>query len=309
MEMNSLFRAEFEQRKNEAESGLMEFLPKCDSDAEVISEAMNYSLLAGGKRLRPVIMLETYRLFGGKNEKIVQPFAAALEMIHTYSLIHDDLPAMDNDDLRRGRATNHKVYGEAIAILAGDGLLNLAAETALRAFDRTEDCEEYKKISSAAKELFFYSGINGMIGGQVLDMLSEDEKAHKDEQFFRKIYSMKTGGLITAAFVIGALLAGADADRLDEIRETGNSFGIVFQLQDDLLDMSGDEKALGKPVHSDDRNNKFTYLKLIGENRAKEMIEENSAAIIKELEKATKADGSYDGFLVRLTEYIKNRDR
>ena len=208
--MNSTFTDKLKIKAAKVEEIIREYSSKLFTDAKVLEEAMNYSLLAGGKRMRPLLMLETYRMFGGKKEELVRPFAAALEMIHTYSLIHDDLPAMDNDDLRRGRPTNHKAYGEAIAILAGDGLLNLAAETASKAFDYCEDINEYKRVGEAMARLFTYSGAKGMIGGQVLDILSEEGKKEKTEDFFLTMYDLKTGGLIKAAFVIGAGLADAE---------------------------------------------------------------------------------------------------
>lgn len=293
----------------ETEDIIREYSPRLFADAKIIEEAMNYSFLAGGKRMRPLLLLETYRLFGGKNEKLVHCFAAALEMIHTYSLIHDDLPAMDNDDLRRGRPTNHKVYGEAIAILAGDGLLNLAAETASEAFAYCESLDEYKRVGKAVSKMFYYSGAEGMIGGQVLDILSEEGKKEKTEDFFLTMYELKTGGLIKAAFVIGALLAGAKSSELDIMEKAGSSLGLVFQLQDDILDITGDEAKLGKPVHSDEKNNKLTYLKLLGEDRARKLIAENNAYITDNLKNICNSNNAYDGFIIEFVEYLKHRDR
>ncbi|ESL03675.1 putative geranyltranstransferase [Catonella morbi ATCC 51271] len=307
--MNNTFTDRLRLKTDEAEKLVAEYAPKLGEEDKLLEEAMNYSLLAGGKRLRPLIMLEIFRLFGGKKEGLVRPFAAALEMIHTYSLIHDDLPAMDNDDLRRGRPTNHKVYGEAVAILAGDGLLNLAAETSSKAFRYCETICEYKRVGEALSRLFTYSGADGMIGGQILDMLSEEGKKEKTEDFFLTMYDLKTGGLIKAAFVIGALLAGAGEDEIDIIEKVGASVGLVFQLQDDILDISGDETKLGKPVRSDERNNKLTYLKLLGADRAKKLINEKNAYIIENLKNICNNNNNYDGFISEFVEYLKNRDR
>ena len=307
--MNNTFTDRLRLKTDEAEKLVAEYAPKLGEEDKLLEEAMNYSLLAGGKRLRPLIMLEIFRLFGGKKEGLVRPFAAALEMIHTYSLIHDDLPAMDNDDLRRGRPTNHKVYGEAVAILAGDGLLNLAAETSSKAFRYCETICEYKRVGEALSRLFTYSGADGMIGGQILDMLSEEGKKEKTEDFFLTMYDLKTGGLIKAAFVIGALLAGAGEDEIDIIEKVGASVGLVFQLQDDILDISGDETKLGKPVRSDERNNKLTYLKLLGADRAKKLINEKSTYIVENLKNICNNNNNYDGFISEFVEYLKNRDR
>ena len=307
--MDKTFTDKLKLKVDEAEKILAEYAPKLGVEDKLLEEAMNYSLLAGGKRLRPLIMLEIFKLFGGKKEELVHPFAAALEMIHTYSLIHDDLRAMDNDDFRRGRPTNHKVYGEAVAILAGDGLLNFAAETSSKAFKHCETICEYKRVGEALSRLFTYSGADGMIGGQILDMLSDEGKKEKNEDFFLTMYDLKTGGLIKAAFVIGALLAGAGEDEIDIIEKVGASVGLVFQLQDDILDISGDEIKLGKPVHSDERNNKLTYLKLLGEDRAKELIAEKNIYITDNLADLCNKNEDYDDFVLEFIEYLKNRDR
>ena len=306
--MNSGFRDRLNIKIAEVEKIVEEYSPKPSTDDELLFEAMNYSLLAGGKRLRPLLMLETYRLFNGNKEELVRPFAAALEMIHTYSLIHDDLPAMDNDDLRRGKPTNHKVYGEAVAILAGDGLLNLAAETVCKAFHYCETIDEYQRVGMAISALFSYSGASGMIGGQILDMLSEEGKEEKNEDFFKAMYDLKTGGLIKAAFVIGAILAGGSKEEIAAMEKTGRALGLVFQLQDDLLDIKGDEAKLGKPLHSDERNNKFTYLKLLGEAKASKIIEANNKSILKNLENICHKNSNYDGFILEFLEYLKSRE-
>ena len=307
--MSSEFSDRLKAKIAEIEIIIKEYAPRLNIEAKFLEEAMNYSLLAGGKRIRPLIMIETYRLFGGKKEELVRPFAVALEMIHTYSLIHDDLPAMDNDDLRRGRPTNHKVYGEAVAILAGDGLLNMAAETASFAFRHCENISEYKKVGEAISRLFTYSGADGMIGGQILDILSEEGKKEKTEDFFLTMYDLKTGGLIKAAFVIGAILAGGSEEEILAMEKAGSLLGLVFQLRDDILDINGDEAKIGKPLHSDEKNNKLTYLKLLGEEKASEIIDESNQYILDNLTNICNKNSSYDGFLPELVRYLKNRDR
>lgn len=281
---------------------IKEFSPKGSSD---LIDSMNYSLLNGGKRLRPLIMRETFRLFKGEKEELIRPFLVAIEMVHTYSLIHDDLPAFDNDDFRRGKPSNHKKFGESTAILAGDGLLNYSVETAGKAFDYCSNLDDYVKVSRAMSFLFSCSGISGMLNGQLLDMI--EDKTKKNEDFFRKMYEDKTAKLFIASFVIGALLAGADEVSLKKIKEIGYSFGIIFQLQDDLLDTVGDAEKLGKPVNSDEKNHKYTYLKFLGIERAREIINTKSEFIIKNLiEMSSKTE--YDGFIFELIDFLRNRD-
>lgn len=237
----------------------------------LIYEAMNYSLFAGGKRIRPVIMLLVCDMLSG-DENEVMPFACAMEMIHTYSLIHDDLPAMDNDDYRRGKLTNHKKYGEAIAILAGDALLNKAFETVTSAV--------YKDSSRAIKAMSVLSkssGTEGMIGGQTVDIESEGKKISPDELLY--LHSLKTGAIIRSSGVIGAILAGAGDDEIKAVDEYCKNFGIAFQIQDDLLDILGNEEILGKATGSDSANEKTTFVTLYG-------IEESKKAVDSYTEKA-----------------------
>lgn len=307
--MNDNFSEKLRHKIDDAEAFIREYASSSITEEDVLGEAMCYSLYAGGKRLRPILMLETYRIFGGSKKEIISPFACAVEMIHTYSLIHDDLPAMDNDDFRRGKPTNHKVYGEAMAILAGDGLLNYAVETASKAFRYCENINEYRAVSEALSRLFHYSGKDGMIGGQVLDMLAEDGKKKKNEAFFVNMYGRKTGGLIKAAFEVGAILAGAKEMELTQISKVGEAFGLLFQLQDDILDVSGDEAKLGKPLHSDEKNNKYTYFKLLGREKALQLIEEKNTYIIDSLTDICSKNKDYDGFIIDFVKYLKNRDR
>ena len=255
----------------EVEEILAEFLPEQKGVYyERVIDAMRYSFYAGGKRLRPMMMLESFRVFGGKDENIVKPYMAALEMIHTYSLIHDDLPAMDNDDYRRGRLTNHKQYDEATAILAGDGLLNLAFELVSDAMMETVaagDCELLKRQTKALQILGHKAGVFGMIGGQVADIEAEKKAdATKEELLF--IHANKTAALIQAALTIGAVLAGASDEDITKAEKIGYNVGIAFQIQDDILDCIGDEAELGKPVGSDVKNQKTTYVSLEGLEKA-----------------------------------------
>lgn len=293
------FFQDFTERAEKVNQVIKEFSPKGSTS---LVEAMNYSLFSGGKRLRPVIMFETFKLFGGKHEKLIKPFLAAIEMIHTYSLIHDDLPAFDNDDYRRGKLSNHKKFGESTAILAGDGLLNFAMETAVKSFDCCNTLEEYFKVTEGIKVLFSCSGINGMLTGQLMDM-----SAGEGEDFFKKMYELKTAKLFVASFKIGALLAGADEKALEKLNDIALSFGVVFQLKDDLLDVEGDSEKLGKAVKSDEKNNKFTYLNLLGMERVREFIGKNSDLIIEHLSEISKQT-DYDGFILKLIEFLKSRD-
>lgn len=248
------------------EEALKKYIKKGDAPQKKLYDAMSYSLLAGGKRLRPMIMMMTAKMLG-KSPDIVLPFACAMEIIHTYSLIHDDLPAMDNDDLRRGKPTNHKVFGEAAAILAGDALLTKAFEIA-----SGYDVQNVDKSSvlRAINVLAVSAGSEGMVGGQDIDIngdLSDLEK-------LKFMHSLKTGAIIRAAGVIGAILSGASEEQIKAIDEYCYNLGIAFQIQDDILDVLGDEKSLGKPIGSDADNNKSTYVTLCGIEKSQVLQEE-----------------------------------
>ncbi len=258
------------------DGALREYLKPKDNPQKKIYDAMAYSLFAGGKRLRPVIMMMTAKMLG-KEPQTVLPFACAIEMIHTYSLIHDDLPAMDNDDLRRGKPTNHKVYGEAVAILAGDALLTLAFETAA-GYNVAGVCK--KSVIAAIAELAQAAGADGMIGGQVVDIDSHDE----DAQLLKYLHSLKTGALIRASGVIGAILSGADEEQIKAVDGFCENLGIAFQIQDDILDVEGSEEELGKPIGSDAENNKSTYVTLFGLEKARELSAEYTAKAICSLD-------------------------
>lgn len=270
------FTGELKSRTRETESIIKEYLPVHDSYNVRLVEAMNYSIGSNGKRLRPLFMLSFFRLYSGSNMGIVKPFMAAMEMLHTYSLVHDDLPAIDNDDYRRGVFTTHKKYGEAVGILAGDGLLHLAYETALKAFDYAADISDLNADEPVNKDLYNTicalklfgdkTGINGMLGGQAADVINTGHNIDNDLMYY--IYEKKTGALIEGSMEIGAALAGAPKEDLEQIRKAGEKIGLAFQIQDDLLDLYGDEKELGKPVLSDVKNNKKTYVSVNGTDKS-----------------------------------------
>ena len=235
-----------------------------------MAEAMNYSMTAGGKRLRPILIRETYELFGGK-DKLCEPFMAAMEMIHTHSLIHDDLPALDNDDYRRGRLTTHKVYGEAMGVLSGVALLNRAYEVMLSAFDLTEDKD---RVIAAMRIIADKTGINGMLGGQSVDV--ENDGKPLEHKMLDYIYKNKTSALIEASMMTGAVLAGASEKELEIVEQAAENIGLAFQIQDDILDVTSTQEELGKPIHSDEKNNKVTYVSLMGAPAAAGKVKELS---------------------------------
>ena len=260
-------KLELNTRVKEIDKIIAGYLPTEEDYQKTIMEAMNYSVQAGGKRIRPMLMLETYRLFGGKS-KVIEPFMAAIEMIHTYSLVHDDLPAMDNDEYRRGKKTTHAVYGEAMGILAGDALLNFAFETALKAFDMEPDNQN---IGKALQVLAKKAGIYGMIGGQVVDIQSEGSKEMTKEKL-DFIYRLKTGALMESSMLIGAILAGATKSEQQIVEAVAGEIGLAFQIQDDILDVTSTAEVLGKPIGSDEKNEKFTYVTFEGLEKAKEDV-------------------------------------
>ena len=266
-------KSEVNLRAEAIEAIIKKYLPAEEGYQKQIMEAMNYSILAGGKRLRPMLMQETYRLFGGQS-KVIEPFMAAMEMIHTYSLVHDDLPAMDNDEYRRGKKTTHAVYGEAMGILAGDALLNFAFETATKAFDMEP---ENANIGKALRILATKAGIYGMIGGQVVDVASEGTTDMTKEKL-DFIYRLKTGALMEASMLIGAVLAGATKSEQQIIEQVAGEIGLAFQIQDDILDVTSTKEVLGKPIGSDEKNQKFTYVTFEGLAKAKDDV----AAITKQ---------------------------
>ncbi len=270
------FKEELQKRTGEIEEIIKGYLPEETGFQKTVLEAVNYSVLAGGKRLRPMLMQETCRMFSGEGE-LVKPFMAAIEMIHTYSLVHDDLPAMDNDEYRRGKKTTHAVYGEAMGILAGDALLNLAFETAAEAFA----IEVSSRTARAMQILARKAGIYGMIGGQVVDVESEGQPLSREKLNF--IYRLKTSALIEASMMIGAVLAGASDEELAAVERVAGDVGLAFQIQDDILDVTSTLEVLGKPIHSDDKNNKTTYVTLEGLDKARADVEAVSERALETL--------------------------
>ena len=262
------FLEQLKDRVENVEQIINQYLPKEEGYQKKVLEAMNYTMKAGGKRIRPLLMYEVYKAFGGK-EKIIEPFMAAIEMIHTYSLIHDDLPALDNDDYRRGRKTAHVVYGEDIAILAGDGLLNYAFEVATSAFTMKAGDT---KVERAFQVLATKPGIYGMIGGQTADVVSTGKSLTLDEILY--IHEKKTAALLQCAFMIGGILAGATTEEVTQLEIAGKEIGLAFQIQDDILDLIGDEKEIGKPVASDEKNGKITYVTIKGLEQSQKDVQE-----------------------------------
>ncbi|MBE5936808.1 MAG: polyprenyl synthetase family protein [Lachnospiraceae bacterium] len=290
------------KRVSVIEDVLKKYLPKTEGYQQIIFEAMEYSLMAGGKRLRPMIMEEVYRLYGGSNNNLIEPFMAAIEMIHTYSLVHDDLPAMDNDEYRRGRKTTHVVYGEDMGILTGDALLNYAYETATKSFEEEVDII---KAAKAMKILTEKAGIHGMVGGQVVDVKMNGKVPDADMLDF--IYRLKTGALLEASFMIGGVLAGASESDVSTLKQIAQYIGVAFQIQDDILDVTSTTEVLGKPVGSDEKNEKSTYVSFNGLDNATKAVKSytnEAVALLEELDLIKGPDFLRD-LLVSLTDRIK----
>ena len=293
---------EISQRAKHIQDVLDKYMPPVEGYQRTIFDAMNYSVKAGGKRIRPMLMEATYKMFGG-DDKLIEPFMAAIEMIHTYSLVHDDLPAMDNDDYRRGKKTTHVVFGEAMGILAGDALLNYAYETAAKAF---EMAPANPAIGQAFIVLSQKAGVYGMVGGQVVDVESEKTESNpvtRDKLDF--IYKLKTGALIEASMMVGAILAGASAEEIKIVEQSAGLLGLAFQIQDDILDVTSSLEVLGKPVGSDDKNNKATYVTFEGLEKASEDVErisKKACGLLSSLKRE-------DEFLQELFIYLIDRDR
>lgn len=294
------FKTEMAERTAQIEQIIKKYLPKEEGYQKTIMEAMNYSVLAGGKRLRPMLMQETYRLFGGRSE-VIEPFMAAIEMIHTYSLVHDDLPAMDNDEYRRGKKTTHAVYGEAMGILAGDALLNYAYETAARAFAMEPGnpgvCQAFQILTAKA-------GIYGMVGGQTVDVESEGKPGMTKEKL-DFIYRLKTSALIEGAMLTGAVLAGATQGEQKIIEQTAGEVGLAFQIQDDILDVTSTMEILGKPIGSDEKNHKITYVTYEGIEKAKADVASLSEQAIARMDSLVVKNE----YLMELLRYLILREK
>ncbi len=293
---------EIAYKASDADRMIYRVLPAEKGYQKTVFQAMNYSVLAGGKRIRPILMLETYKLFGGSN-KAIESFVAVIELTHTYSLVDDDLPAMDDDELRRGKLTTHAKFGEAMGVLAGDGLLNYAFEIALDTLDETKGADNRAVIRSL-KVLAKKAGIYGMIGGQVVDVEAEKQYGiSKNRLDF--IYELKTGALIEATMMIGAILGGATDEEVEQIEDVAKKIGLAFQIQDDVLDVIGETETIGKSVGSDEKNQKATYVVFEGLEKAKQEVADltdDAIAILQEL--------PYENpFLTELLRWMVLRDK
>ena len=289
-------KEELEQKKQYFEKELDKYMPGESSYPEILFKSMRYSLFAGGKRLRPIMLIEACEAFGGDAQKAM-PFACAMEMIHTYSLIHDDLPALDNDNFRRGRLTNHKAFGENIAILAGDGLLSYAFEIMSNAVVENLDINSAKAMQAVA----FAAGVNGMVSGQTVDVICEGKKI--DKQTLDFIHLNKTAAMIVGAVKAGAYLGGADEKTIEKLEKAAIKLGIAFQIQDDVLDVIGTFDELGKTTNSDEKNDKVTYVSLFGIEESKNFTEKLSNEAIE----IFKSCGDNMDFFVELTKYLIDR--
>ncbi|MCI9373933.1 MAG: polyprenyl synthetase family protein [Lachnospiraceae bacterium] len=298
------FKETLNEKTVRIEEILAKFLPEEQGYQKTVIEAMNYSILAGGKRLRPMLMEETWEMFGGTGE-LVEPFMAAIEMIHNYSLVHDDLPAMDNDEYRRGRKTTHVVYGEGMAVLAGDALLNYAFETACTAFEKARNPEEYRRVAKAMTILSRKAGIYGMIGGQCADIEAEERQESVTEELLLFIHEHKTAALIQSAMMIGGILAGADTEQTAAIEKCAWNIGIAFQIQDDILDVTGSQEILGKPIGSDEKNNKVTYVTIHGLEKSSEMV----ASLSEEAVQILSSFSGRNPFLEKLVQQLISREK
>lgn len=298
------FKEEQGLRTARIEKIIKKYLPKEEGFHRTLPEAVNYSVLAGGKRLRPMLMEESFRLFNGTGE-VIEPFMAALEMIHNYSLVHDDLPAMDNDEYRRGQKTTWAVFGEGMAVLAGDGLLNLAYETAAGAFSFAADFDQMSRIAKAMRILGDKAGINGMIAGQTADIEAESGKNPLTQDLLLFIHQKKTAALIEAAFMIGAVLAGAGEEETARMETAARNIGVAFQIQDDILDVVSTQEVLGKPVGSDEKNNKLTYVSLKGLESSRQEVERLSGEAIGILN----SFANRNEFLTELVKSLIHREK
>lgn len=292
-----MLKAEWEKRRTLVEEGLVRELRTDEAFDARLAESMEYSLTAGGKRLRPILLMAAADAAGGHGEDYLTS-ACAVEMIHTYSLIHDDLPAMDDDDYRRGKLTNHKVYGAGLATLAGDALLTMAFE--LLARQQGVPAETMLRV---VREISEAAGANGMVGGQALDLASEGKRIDMDT--LRRMHMAKTGALFRASVRSGAILGGADEAQLAALTEYAEAFGLAFQITDDILDVTGDAAAIGKPVGSDERNHKSTYVTLTSLEEAKRLAREAA----DRAHEALAPLGGNAAFLDELAEYLVTRDR
>jgi geranylgeranyl diphosphate synthase type II len=293
------FKIWFESKASTVDAALESMIEGKKNPQGIIYEAMNYSLMSGGKRLRPVLLLGTYEIFKNDFEKAI-PFACAMEMIHTYSLIHDDLPAMDDDDYRRGRLSNHKKFGEAVAILAGDALLNKAFETGLEAVEKYN--LDVRTAARAMSLIAASSGTEGMIGGRIVDMFGSTKVSTIEDLNY--MYSKKTGAIIKSSILAGAVLGGAGEEELKALEIYAEKVGLAFQIEDDVLDVTSTQEVLGKPIGSDEANNKTTYLSFMNIEEAMEFVGKLTDEAVESLN--IFGDKSY--YLIELAKYLTKRD-
>lgn len=296
------FTEHYEGLRIHVEETIKSFLPESCGLQKTLIEAMNYSMLSGGKRLRPILMYEAYHLLGGTDERLIAPFMAAIEMIHTFSLVHDDLPAMDNDMYRRGRKTTHAVYGAGMATLAGDGLLNYAFETALKSSGHGHD----DRVIEALKVLALKAGIYGIAGGQCADIESENSDRVNDE-VINFVNEHKTACMIESSLMIGGILAGGSSDDICRLEEAGSSLGIAFQIRDDILNVTGTEKELGKSVGSDEDKGKRNYVSLHGLEEAQNKVTELTSKAISIFDEFYRLRNIEYAFLSELSERMTTR--
>ena len=303
MSDNTEFRKELEERTKQINEQIESYLPEEKGHQKTIFEAMNYSVKAGGKRLRPLFMQEICRLFTGEVQPVVVPFMAAIEMIHTSSLVHDDLPCMDDDMMRRGQASTWAEYGEDMGVLAGDALMIYAFEVAAKAFKEVSDADDLKRVGRAIEILASKTGIYGMIGGQTVDVELTNQPIPKDKLDF--IYRLKTGALLEASMVIGAVMAGASEAECGTVERMAAAIGLAFQIQDDILDVTSSQEVLGKPVLSDEKNNKTTYVTLEGIEKSKHDVKQLSETAVDILYSLP----GKNEFLEELIEMLVSREK
>ncbi len=299
------FEEQLQERVSCIEKILEDTLPKQEGFQKTVLDAMDYSVMVGGKRLRPMLMLEAYRMFAGTEAPTapIEPLMAAMEMLHTYSLVHDDLPAMDNDEYRRGKKTTWVAYGEAMAILAGDALLNFAYETALSAAGQPG--ADPLRVLKACRIFAHKAGVYGMIGGQVVDVEAEKAEHTLSEEELTFVYECKTSALIEASLMMGAVMAGAGEEDIKAMELVGHQVGIAFQIQDDILDLTSTLEVLGKPIGSDEKNHKQTYVHIHGMEQAKADVERMSAEALALLQGRKKRNE----FLEQLVNWLITREK
>ena len=296
---SQVYKNQLKQEIEHVNRVLLKYLPQKEGLQKRIFDAMEYSCMAGGKRLRPIIMQETFRICGG-NGDIIEAFMAAMEMIHTYSLVHDDLPCMDNDEYRRGKKTTWSVYGYDFGVLCGDALINQAFETVSGVF--LQPCDPLR-VGRAINILAKKAGVYGMLGGQVVDVWLTDKPMSPEQLDF--IYRLKTGALIEASMMIGAVLAGADESTIALAEGIAAKVGMAFQIRDDILDLTSTTEVLGKPVLSDEKNNKSTYVRLYGFEKAQRDVEQ----LMREAEKMLEELPGDTGFLHYIFQLLVKREK